>query len=141
MPCRPHPALRATFPQGKVITEVIMDYLSNPKLKGRAQSLRRNATPEENTLWYQYLRQHPVQFRRQKPIGPYIVDFYCHRARLVIELDGSQHFEDAGLEYDAERAAYLEGLGLLVIRIPNNEIKRNLRGVCEYVDQILASRT
>ena len=118
-----------------------MDYLSNPKLKDRAQALRRNATPEENTLWYQYLRQHPVQFRRQKPIGPYIVDFYCHRARLVIELDGSQHFEDAGLEYDAERAAYLEGLGLLVIRIPNNEIKRNLRGVCEYVDQILASHT
>ena len=118
-----------------------MDYLSNPKLKRRAQALRRAATPDENTLWYQYLRQHPLQFRRQKPIGAYIVDFYCHRAKLVIELDGSQHFENAGLEYDAQRTAYPESLGLLVIRIPNNEVKRNLRGVCEYIDHILASRT
>ena len=59
----------------------------------RAQELRKNATKEENHLWYDFLRTYPVQFLRQKPFGPYIVDFYCHKAKLAIELDGSQHYE------------------------------------------------
>ena len=67
-------------------------------------------------------------------IGNFIADFYCHQAKLVIELDGSQHYEEAGLAYDAERTAFLEGLGLRVLRIPNNEVNNNFRGVCEYID-------
>ena len=110
-----------------------MDYLSNPKLKGRAQALRRGATPEENTLWYQYLRQHPVQFRRQKPIGPYIVDFYCHRAKLVIELDGSQHYETTGKAADTERDTYLRSQNLQVLRYSNADINQRFNSVCQDI--------
>ena len=91
-------------------------------------------TKEERHLWYDYLRSHPTKFYRQKVIGPYIVDFYCAKAKLVIELDGSQHYEEINAEKDAERTAFLEGYGLTVIRIPNNEVMRNFRGVCEYID-------
>ena len=70
-------------------------------------------------------------------IGNYIVDFYCHRAKLVIELDGSQHFETEGQQNDAQRDAYLQQQGLRVIRIPNNEISRNFSGVCEYIDRCI----
>ena len=97
-------------------------------------------TKEERHLWYDYLRNKDVRFLRQKIIGRYIVDFYCAKANLVIELDGSQHYEDKGIEYDAERTKYLEQNGLTVIRIPNNEINRNFDGVCEYLDSILKSR-
>ena len=106
----------------------------NEKRTHLSQNLRKNATKEENTLWYQYLRRYPVQFRRQCPFGRYIVDFYCAKALLVIELDGSQHYEDINTEKDAERTAFLKGYGLTVIRIPNNEVNRNFRGVCAYID-------
>ena len=66
---------------------------SNPKLKGRAQRLRKNMTPQERHLWYDFLSTYPVRFRRQRTVGPYIVDFYCAAASLVVEIDGSQHFE------------------------------------------------
>ena len=88
----------------------------NEKRTHLSQNLRKNATKEENTLWYQYLRRYPVQFRRQCPFGRYIVDFYCAKALLVIELDGSQHYDPAVMEKDLERTAYLESLGLLVLR-------------------------
>ena len=90
-------------------------------------------TKEERLLWYNYLRTYPVQFYRQRVIGSYIVDFYCSKAKLVIELDGSQHYETEGMARDGVRTAYLEGLGLKVVRIPNNEIHNNFRGVCEYI--------
>ena len=73
-------------------------------------------------------------FSRQKVLGKYIADFYSAEAKLVIELDGSQHYEDINAEKDAERTAFLEGYGLTVIRIPNNEVMCNFRGVCEYID-------
>ena len=95
---------------------------------------------EERHLWYDYLRTHPARFTRQKILGKYIADFYSAQAKLVIELDGSQHFETSGMEKDTERTAFLEGYGLKVLRIPNNEIMRNFRGVCEYIDAEIKDR-
>lgn len=88
-------------------------------------------------MWYDFLRTHPVRFSRQKVLGQYIADFYSAEAKLVIELDGSQHYEDRNAEKDSERTAFLNGYGLNVIRIPNNEINNNFRGVCEYIDAVL----
>jgi len=90
-------------------------------------------TKEERRLWYDFLRQLPVTVNRQKVIGPYIVDFYCASAKLVIELDGSQHFEEAGIVSDHTRDSYLSGLGLRVLRYSNTDINQNFNGVCEDV--------
>lgn len=103
-------------------------------LRKNAKALRKNMTKEERHLWYDYLKDYPARIRRQSVIGPYIVDFYCASAKLVIELDGSQHYETEGQEYDEKRTAYLELLGLTVLRIPNNDVMQNFRGVCEYID-------
>ena len=106
----------------------------NTQLVPLAKQLRKNMTKEERHLWYDYLRTYPVRFSRQKVLGKYIADFYSAEARLVIELDGSQHYEDSNTQKDTERTAFLEDYGLTVIRIPNNEVSRNFRGVCEYID-------
>ena len=111
-----------------------MEYVHNPKLSPYAKELRKNMTKEERRLWYDFLRTYPVRFLRQKVLGNYIVDFYCAKAGLVVELDGSQHYEPAEIENDRLRTVYLESLGLRVLRIPNNEISKNFRGVCEYID-------
>ena len=106
----------------------------NKQLVPFAKQLRKEMTKEERHLWYDYLRGHPARFSRQKVLGKYIADFYSAKAKLVIELDGSQHYEEQGPEKDAARTAFLESYGLKVIRIPNNEVMRNFRGVCEYID-------
>ena len=106
----------------------------NKKLVSLAKQLRKEMTKEERHLWYDYLQTHPVRFSRQKVLGKYIADFYSAEAKLVIELDGSQHYENENMESDAERTAFLEGYGLTVIRIPNNEVSKNFRGVCEYIN-------
>ena len=106
----------------------------NKQLVPFAKQLRKEMTKEERHLWYDFLRTYPVRFSRQKVLGKYIADFYSAEAKLVIELDGSQHYEDDNLEKDAERTAFLEGYGLTIIRIPNNEVSRNFRDVCEYID-------
>lgn len=106
----------------------------NPKLSANARVLRKDMTPEERHLWYDFLRLYPVRFLRQKVIDAYIVDFYCSRARLVIELDGSQHYEEKGLLKDKIRTGKIENRNLTVLRIPNNEINQNFEGVCEYID-------
>ncbi|MBR4077250.1 MAG: endonuclease domain-containing protein [Oscillospiraceae bacterium] len=111
-----------------------MQYKHNQQLVPFAKKLRKEMTKEERHLWYDYLRTHPARFSRQKVLGKYIADFYSAKAQLVIELDGSQHFEDTNLEKDAERTAFLERYGLRVIRIPNNEVNENFEGVCEYID-------
>ena len=97
-------------------------------------------TKEEKHLWYDFLKDYPERFLRQKIIGKYIVDFYCSAAKIVIGLDGSQHFEDKGIDYDKERTKYLEQYGLKVIRIPNNIINENFEGVCLYIDDIVKER-
>ena len=104
-------------------------------LKSKAQSLRRNATPEENKLWYQLLRTYPVQFHRQKVIGNYIVDFYCHKAHLVVELDGGQHFEDAAIKRDEDRTNFLNSRGIEVLRFSNDEVRKNFAEVCNHLDE------
>ena len=85
-------------------------------------------------MWYDFLRSYPIRFLRQKVIDNYIADFYCHEARLIIELDGSQHYEEEGLLKDKIRTEKIESRNLTVIRIPNNEVYNNFRGVCEYID-------
>ena len=99
-----------------------------------AKELRKNMTPWERKLWYEYLRSYPIRFQRQKTIGNYIVDFFCAKANLIVELDGGGHYEEKQMEYDSERTTELEAMGLRVIRICNLDIDRNLRGVCEYID-------
>ena len=118
-----------------------MDYKGNKNLVPFARELRKNMTKEERHLWYDFLRQYHVRFSRQKVLGHYIADFYCATAKLVIELDGSQHFEPEETQRDTVRTAYLEGYDLLILRIPNNAITSNFRGVCEYIDQIVQRRT
>ena len=111
-----------------------MDYKHNKSLVSNAKSLRKNMTKEERHLWYDFLRNYDIRFLRQKVLGRYIVDFYCPEARPVIELDGSQHYDPIGIQKDTERTCYLQQYDITVIRIPNNEIMRNFRGVCEYID-------
>ena len=111
-----------------------MNVKRNPKPTPYAKRLRKTMTKEERHLWYDFLRDYPVRFFRQKVIENYIVDFYCAQARLVVEVDGWQHYETAGLEKDAERTACLERHGLRVLRIPNNEGNNNFNHVCEYID-------
>ena len=106
----------------------------NKQLVPFAKQLRKEMTKEERHLWYDFLRTHPVRFSRQKVLGKYIADFYSAEAKLVIELDGSQHYEEVNAEKDTERTAFLKGYGLTVIRIPNNEVNRNFRGACEYIE-------
>ena len=118
-----------------------MDYKHNPKLTENARSLRKNMTREERHLWFDFLRDYPVRFLRQKVIDRYIADFYCSQARLVIELDGSQHYEPRGMLADQIRTSNLESRGLQVVRIPNNAVIQNFRGVCEYIDMIVQQRT
>ena len=112
-----------------------MRYLHNKALVPAARALRKNMTKEERHLWYDFLRWYPERFTRQKVFGNYIVDFYCAAAGLVVELDGSQHYEQDGLRRDRQRTDFLNGEGLTVIRVPNHEVNQNFQGVCEYIDR------
>ena len=105
----------------------------------RARKLRKNATEEENHLWYDFLRNHRCRFQRQKTIGSFIADFYCYEAKLVIEIDGRQHYTNEGKEYDQFRTEFLEEYGLTVIRFTNDQVNKNFKGVCSYIDQYLNS--
>lgn len=102
-----------------------------------ARKLRKNMTKEERRLWYDFLRSYPTRFMRQKILGHYICDFYCAQAKLVIELDGSQHYEEEGMGKDGERTAFLQEYGLQVLSIPNIEINRNFKEVCGYIDLLV----
>ena len=102
-----------------------------------AKELRKNMTPWERKLWYDFLRSCPLRFQRQKAIGNYIADFYCAKARLVIELDGSGHYCTEQAAKDAARTGELEAMGLTVVRICNSDIDRNFRGVCESIDTLV----
>ena len=106
----------------------------NQNLKNNAQTLRKNMTKEEAHLWYQFLCRYPLRFRRQYVIGNYIADFYCHQARLVVELDGSQHYTPAEKVYDQRRTNYLQSQGLFVLRFSNLDVMQRFRNVCEAID-------
>jgi very-short-patch-repair endonuclease len=109
----------------------------NRELIPRAKELRRNMTPQEKHLWYDYLAKYPIRFQRQKTIGSFIADFYSHQAKLIIEIDGYQHCAGNGPAYDQERTSILEGLGLSVIRFSNRDIEENFEGVCQIIDDAI----
>jgi very-short-patch-repair endonuclease len=100
-----------------------------------AKELRKNMTPWERKLWYEFLRSYPVRFQRQKAIGNYIADFYCAKARLVIELDGGGHYEPEQMTRDSERAKILQTMSLEILRICNLDIDCSFAGICELIDQ------
>ena len=110
-----------------------MSIPKNKELLNHARQLRREMTPQERKLWYLFLRKYPVKWYKQRIIGPYIVDFYCASAKLVVEIDGSQHYEDAGRAYDKARTAYLNGLGFRVVRYSNADINCRFERVCESI--------
>lgn len=99
-----------------------------------AKELRKNATSQEKRLWYDFLRHYPIRFQRQKAIDEFIVDFYCHKAKLVIEIDGTQHFINEGPRKDALRTERLEQYGLQIVRLSNRQINEEFENVCEYID-------
>lgn len=112
----------------------------NKKLIPRAKTLRTFATPQEKRLWYDFLAHHSVRFQRQKTIGCFIVDFYCHKARLVIELDGSQHYSPEAMQYDAQRTAALEARQLEVLRFTNRDIEQHFPSVCNLIEATVNAR-
>ncbi len=111
-----------------------MDRKHNKNIVPAAKALRKNMTKEERHLWYDFLRNYPIKFSRQKVLGRYIADFYSAQAKLIIELDGSQHYEGEIAKKDKERTEYLKQYGLKVIRIPNNWVNQNFAEVCVYID-------
>ena len=102
-----------------------------------AKELRKNMTPWERKLWYDFLRNYPVRFQRQKAIGNYIADFYCAKARLIIELDGGGHYTPEQARKDELRTKDLESMKLAVVRICNLDIDQNFHDVCEYIDRVV----
>ena len=110
-----------------------MDSMKNKNLSELARTLRKNMTRHERHLWYDFLKGLPMMVHRQKVIGSYIVDFYIAEKKLVIELDGSQHYDLPGKQADAARDAFLTGQNLTVLRYANSDIDKNFRGVCEDI--------
>ena len=109
-------------------------------LRKRSQELRRQMTKEERHLWYDFLKTYLVQFKRQYSLGVYIVDFYCYKAKLIVELDGSQHCEPKTMEYDRIRTEYLQKQGFLVLRFSNSDVMTQFRAVCETIDTAVKNR-
>jgi very-short-patch-repair endonuclease len=114
---------------------------NNRRLTGRAKALRRNMTKEERHLWYDFLKPLSVTVNRQKVIGSYIADFYCAQAKIVIELDGSQHYVDKGIERDLTRDAYFAKHKIKVLRYSNAQIREEFDRVCEDILQNLSMYT
>lgn len=110
----------------------------NKVLTPYAKNLRKNMTKQEKHLWYDFLRTYRLRFLRQKVIENYVVDFYCSKAKLVIEIDGGQHYTEEAMEYDKKRTEILEGYRLKVIRFTNLDIDNNFEGVCNSIDDIVS---
>ena len=112
----------------------------NNKLLNVARILRRNMTRQEKHLWYDFLRYYPVKIYKQRIIDDFIADFYCHSARLVIELDGSQHYTNQGKAHDEARTEILERYGIHVLRFSNKDVNDNFEGVCYKIDKVINER-
>jgi very-short-patch-repair endonuclease len=104
----------------------------DPKLLAKAKEMRKNMTPAERKLWG-FLRTFPLKMWRQKPISHFIVDFYCPKLKLVIEIDGDSHFTEEGKAYDQERTQILEGYDLKVVRFTNDQVLHEFEVVCEEI--------
>ena len=114
-----------------------MSYGRNHTLLNNARSLRSNMTKEERHLWYDFLRFCRPRFRRQEIVSNYILDFFCHEARLAIELDGSQHCTPEAIAYDQKRTAHLHSLGITLVRYSNLDVNNNFEGVCRHILMML----
>ena len=114
-----------------------MNIPKNNTLLPNARDLRANMTPQEKKLWYQFFREYPVKIYKQRIIDSYIADFYCAKAKLVIEIDGSQHATEKGYEYDTKRTEILNKYGLKVIRFTNIDIDNDFIKVCEKIDYVI----
>ncbi len=117
-----------------------MSVQKNDKLLSQARELRRDMTPQERKLWYLFLRKYPVKVYKQRIIDSFVVDFYCASAKLVIELDGSQHYTHQGQEYDAKRSASLSQYGLKVLRFSNTDVDQRFDEVCEKIHTTIQDR-
>ena len=140
--------LGCALPLDLILTEIFdilssvmeMKHIRNGYLTDRAQELRKSATEQERHLWYAFLHDYPVRFRRQVPIDRFIADFVCSKAKMILELDGSQHSIENGPAYDKERDAILASYGYKVFRIANSEINDHFNGVCEWIDRTVKER-
>lgn len=112
----------------------------NKNLKGVSRTLRKNMTRQEKHLWYDFLKDYPIRFHTQRPIGTYIADFYCSKVKLVIELDGNQHYSEDGKKYDENRTSVFNDYGVEVIRFSNNEVDKNFEGVCMEIDRAVSEK-
>ena len=111
----------------------------NSTLDKYAKENRKNMTDEEKKVWYQILRGHEPKFHRQRIIGNYIVDFYCPKLKLIIEIDGYQHFYEENKEYDSKRTEYFEKLGFYVLRFENTEVKKDFENVRYIINNVCES--
>ena len=118
----------------------IMKTIKNNNLLESARLLRKNMTPEEKHLWYDFLQHYPIKIYKQRIVDNFIVDFYCHRARLVIELDGSQHYTKEGISYDQARTEIIARYDIDVIRFSNRDINDNFYNVCYTIDKAIKAR-
>lgn len=105
-----------------------------------SKELRKNMTKQEKHLWYDFLCKYPIKFQRQKAISCYIADFYCHSAKLVIEIDGSQHYLPENKKHDEKRTDVLSEYGIEVLRFTNFDIDDKFEGVCFEIDKAVRSR-
>ena len=112
----------------------------NNKHIEQSRELRKNMTEQERRLWYCFLRKCPIKIYRQRPIGNYIADFYCSKAKTVIEIDGSQHYTDEGMNYDENRTNAINEFGVEVIRFSNYDVNTNFEGVCMEIDKVISDR-
>ncbi len=112
----------------------------NHKLKEQSRELRKNMTEQEKRLWFCFLKEYPIKIYRQRVIGNYIADFYCSKAKIVIEIDGSQHYSDEGMNYDERRTNAINDFGIEVIRFSNYDVNTNFEGVCMEIDKVISDR-
>ncbi len=112
----------------------------NGKLKEQSRTLRKNMTEQEKRLWFCFLKGYPIRMYRQRAIGSYIADFYCSKAKVVIEIDGSQHYMDKGMEYDEYRTQAINEFGVEVIRFSNYDVNTNFEGVCMEIDKVISKK-
>ena len=117
-----------------------MTVKKNGQMLPQARELRRDMTPQERKLRYLFLRKYPIKIYKQRIIDSFVVDFYCASAKLVIELDGSQHYTEQGEAYDAERSVCLARYGLEVVRFTNSEIDTEFDAVCRKIHTVILER-
>ena len=114
--------------------------MSPHPLRDRSRESRKRSTRQENQLWYKYFNTFPLRVHRQMVIGNYIIDFYCHHVKLVIELDGGQHYLDENITQDALRTSFLESQGLFVLRFTNWEVDHRFAQVCQRIKEVVDQR-